>query len=325
MKQRILFVTTDYSYFTLPVTQALRQLGYQVKIFDYQRPNFITRLAGLVGLEPYRLKLINQALITAANYYQPDYLLVIKGDTLFSETIDHINKLGVITINWYPDWFDSWKWIIHHAPAYSVFINCCQETYRRLNQAGIKNYYLAFAAPTMKRRSKIKKIYPLTFIGQHTPRRELYFQPLAKLGLRIWGPRWENSSLRHLAHPPVSVAVTHEIIQQSHLVVNILNGSDRHQPTAINIRTFETTALGTCLLVRADSLLPRYFKPNKELITFTSPRNLYQKAVYYLNHPLEREKIALAGYNRILKDHTFAKRLKQLFRIVTAASNGQLN
>lgn len=328
MTHRILFATTNYSYFTLPISQALESMGFQVKLFDYNKPNWSSRLVGLIDNLTHTKNLpnsINQALIHTANQFQPDYLLVIKGEVITPTTIRHLNSQGVITINWYPDWFDSWKWIIRHAPAYRFFINCCQETSRRLNQAGIKNYYLAYAAPLTKHRSKLKKIYPVTFVGQHTSRREKYFRAIQDLGLHILGHRWQNSSLHHLAHGPISVAATHKIIQQSHLVVNILNGSDRYQPTAINIRTFETTGLGTCLLVKSDTLLSRYFKPGKELVIFTTPQDLRRKILYYLDHDQEREKIALAGYNRVLKDHTFAKRLKQLFRIVTAASNGQLN
>lgn len=314
--KRVLFATTDYSYFTQPVIQALTQLGFAVKVFDYNKPNLISRIVGLTGNYTYLSNLINQNLITTALKYRPDYLLVIKGEIFRATTIRYLHRHEIVTINWYPDWFDSWGWIISHASAYSIFINCCLETSHRLNQAGIKNYYLAFAAPLISRRPKTEKIYPITFIGQHTPRREAYFKPLVNLGLKIWGPRWENSSLRHIARPSISVAATHKIIQQSRLVVNILNGSDRHQPTAVNIRTFETTSLGTCLLVKADSLLPLYFKPGKELVAFTNPQDIYKKAFYYLNHFREREKIATAGYNRILKDHTFEIRLKQLFTIV---------
>lgn len=322
MKQRILFATTDYSYFTLPITQPLRQLGFEVKIFDYYRPNFLTRLVGWLTnrrLLPQNWlpALINQSLLSQVNSFYPDYLLVIKGDTLTSRTITQISHAGVVTINWFPDWLVSWKWVRTNASAYTVFINSCYDTFEKLSQLGIKNYYLPYAAPVPTRRKRPTKNYAITFIGQHSPRRERYFKAIADLGLQIWGyNRWRTSSLSRLFHGPTSQAQTQAIIAQSRIVVNLLTGTDSFQPAAVNIRTFEALSAGTFLLVKDHPILYRHFKVGQELVTFTTPADLRRKVKYYLTHEPETAKIAQAGYNRILKDHTFVKRLQELFKIV---------
>ena len=80
MNKQILFVTTDYSYFTLPVSHALRRLGFTVKIFDYYKPNIFIRLIGLAGnfglldrqRTPIQVKrLTNQALIKQVSNLHP--------------------------------------------------------------------------------------------------------------------------------------------------------------------------------------------------------------------------------------------------------------
>lgn len=322
MPHRLLFTTTDYSYFTLPITQPLRQLGFKVKIFDYYKPNLTTRLVGWAAnrhLLPktWLQQLINQALLNQVAAFRPDYLLVIKGDTFTPQTISQISHQGTITINWFPDWLVSWKWVEAHASAYTVFINSCYDTFEKLNQLGIKNYYLPYAAPVSARRKKLAKKYAVTFIGQHSPRRERYFKQIADSGLHIWGyDRWRRSSLTHLYHHPTTQTQTQSIIAQSKIVINILTGTDKFQPAAVNIRTFEALSAGTFLLVKDHPILYRHFKVGQELVTFTTPADLRRKVKYYLTHEPETAKIAQAGYNRILKDHTFVKRLQELFKIV---------
>lgn len=322
MPHRLLFATTDYSYFTLPITQPLRQLGFKVKIFDYYKPNLTTRLVGWAANHQLLPKgwpqwLINQSLLYQVANFRPDYLLVIKGDTFTPKTISQINNQGIITINWFPDWLVSWHWVKTHASSYTVFINSCYDTYEKLTQVGIKNYYLPYAAPVLRHRKKLAKKYTVTFIGQHSPRRERYFREIADLGLQIWGyDRWRTSSLARLFHGPTSQSQTQTIIGQSCIVVNLLTGTDSFQPAAVNIRTFEALSAGTLLLVKDHPILYRHFKVGQELVTFTTPADLRRKVKYYLTYEPERAKIAQAGYNRILKDHTFVKRLQELFKIV---------
>jgi spore maturation protein CgeB len=326
MNKRILFVTTDYSYFTLPVTKALNQLGYQVNLFDYYKPNLLSRLVGISGnlkLVPPKFAqsqvqmVMNRALLNQVKRLEPAYLLVIKGETIYPQTIDQINQLGTITINWFGDGLFFWRWMKRTAPHYRLFINNGYDSYSKLKSIGVKNYYLEYAAPKIYPRPKLAKKYPITFVGQHTSRREAYFKHLADLGLKIWGyHQWQQSSLASIARGPVPVKTAHQIIGHSQIVVNMLTGTTRTQPQEINIRIFETLAHGTFLLTQDYPHLHKYFKAGKELVTFTTPQDLRRKAIYYLSHNREREAIATAGYRRILRDHTFDTRLRQLFKII---------
>ncbi|OGY16999.1 MAG: hypothetical protein A2784_04135 [Candidatus Chisholmbacteria bacterium RIFCSPHIGHO2_01_FULL_48_12] len=319
---RILLVTPDYSYFTGPVTRALQQLGFEIKTFDYYKPNLMSRLIGLIsnlGFLSHKQSLadfINRSLLQAVHQFQPQFLLVIKGENLTPRTLKQISRQGTVTINWYPDWWIAWDWLEHHAPVYDWFFSACRDTDKKLKRIGINSHYLALAGDPA-RLKPVRKIYPVSFIGEHSHIRETYFRAIRDLGLHIWGYHgWQHSSLSHLAHGPVSVATAHRIISQSYLTVNLLAQTDRLRPNGINVRTFETTALGTCLLVKSYPLLKQYFTIGKEIVTFTTPQDLRRQVKYYLNHPQERQTIALAGFKRTQKDHTFIHRLQHMFTIV---------
>ncbi len=324
--RRILLASLPHSFFTQPIAGALIKLGFKVEIFNYLSPRFANRFLGftynlgLIPKKPYQSlndRMINQALIEKVHQFQPDYLLVIKGETIKPSTIQKVNKLGVKTINWFPDWLISWPWLKKNAPAYLVMISSCRRTAQKLTTIAKKSLYLPFAASIEKQISSHPKIYNISFIGQYTPRREKYFSAIKDLGLHIWGySDWQKSSLKSITKGQISPQKTQAILRQSKLTVNILTGSDKFQPDAVNVRTFEATGAKVCLLIKDSKLLHRYFQPQKEVITFVSPRDLRQKVIYYLSHTRERNTIARAGYERTKKSHTFEIRLQQLFKSI---------
>ena len=93
-----------------------------------------------------------------------------------------------------------------------------------------------------------------------------------------------------------------------HLNYNISND--------INYRTFETTGCGTFLLTNYTPGLEMLFEIGKEIVTYNSLEDLDSKVKYYLKNDKEREEIALAGYNRVRKDHTYYVRSKKIIEII---------
>lgn len=327
MNRRILFATTDYSVFTAPVKEAFNKLGYKVKLFDYYKPNFTSRILGFASntfLQKHDIKkhlnhICNTVLIHTCQQFKPKYLLVIKGETINSNTIQKINQLGITTINWYSDWHVSWPWIKKNAPSYSFFINTCETTYKKLKQLGCPCHYLPFATTIKKPLAESKKIYNLSFVGQHTSVREKYFQSVKDLGLHIWGyKKWQSSSLKRNFHGPVSAQASLDITRKSKICVNILTQTKNLDSNGINVRTYQAPGMGTLLLVKYKPILKTVFKPKKEIIAFSSAADLRQKAKYYLTHQKNRRKIAFAGHKRAKLDHTYIKRMKQMLNIITS-------
>lgn len=58
------------------------------------------------------------------------------------------------------------------------------------------------------------------------------------------------------------------------------------------------------------------FEEDKEIVMFKTPEELVEKSDYYLSHDEEREKIAKAGYEKVLNCYTYEKKLKRLMEWV---------
>lgn len=83
-----------------------------------------------------------------------------------------------------------------------------------------------------------------------------------------------------------------------------------------NIRLYEVTGVGSCLLTDEKENLHQLFERDTEVVTYKSADECLEKAKWLLEHPKEREAIAKAGQARTLRDHTYEKRAAQLDNII---------
>lgn len=77
----------------------------------------------------------------------------------------------------------------------------------------------------------------------------------------------------------------------------------------LNMRTFEVMATGSFLLTSWIPTIEEFFEDGKHLVLYRSLDEMVDKAKYYLAHDDEREKIAQAGYEEVIKKHTIQNRV----------------
>ncbi len=85
---------------------------------------------------------------------------------------------------------------------------------------------------------------------------------------------------------------------------------------ASNMRLFETTGVGTCLMTEWQKNLHEIFEPDDEVVTYQNPEEAAEKVSYLLSHDDERRKIAMAGQQRTLQSHNFNLRAQQLDKLI---------
>jgi spore maturation protein CgeB len=86
---------------------------------------------------------------------------------------------------------------------------------------------------------------------------------------------------------------------------------------AANVRLFEVTGVGSCLLTDYKKNITDFFEPDREVVTYKSAEECIEKINWLLSHPDDLKQIAEAGQKRTLRDHTFEKRAEELHEIIT--------
>ena len=82
--------------------------------------------------------------------------------------------------------------------------------------------------------------------------------------------------------------------------------------SACNMRLFEATGMGCCLLTDYKSDIDSLFVPDTEVVTYKSVDEAISKARYLLNNPKIARKIALAGQKKTFTEHTTEKQVDHL-------------
>lgn len=85
---------------------------------------------------------------------------------------------------------------------------------------------------------------------------------------------------------------------------------------AANVRMFEVAGAGTLLVTDHKNNMGELFEPGTEVLTYHSPEDCIEKLKWAIEHPVEAEKIALAGQRRALRDHSVENRVDLLYNII---------
>lgn len=108
-----------------------------------------------------------------------------------------------------------------------------------------------------------------------------------------------------------------QVLSDSKITLNC--HADSSPRFASNMRLFETTGVGTCMITDWKDNLTELFTSDTELVTYKSEDECIEKATWLLDHPCEREAIASAGQARTLREHTSSHRALLMDDIIRKA------
>lgn len=120
--------------------------------------------------------------------------------------------------------------------------------------------------------------------------------------------------LRPWVRPAVFGLEMYQTLRRSKLSFN--SHTDISVNSASNMRLFEATGAGSCLVTDWKANLNRLFEPDHEVVAYKSAGDCVEKVKWLLAHPEASAAIAQAGQKRTLKDHTFIQRREQLDDII---------
>lgn len=146
--------------------------------------------------------------------------------------------------------------------------------------------------------------------------------PLLRRVLRLAGEKRHGDThpVWRTVRPAAYGLNMYEILRNSLVTLNV-HAECAGEMTG-NIRLFEATGVGTCLLTDAKRDVADFFEPDSEVVTFSSPAECVAKAKWLLDNSKEAIRIGQAGQARTLSAHTYdhrAEMLDALFRMDSAA------
>jgi spore maturation protein CgeB len=94
----------------------------------------------------------------------------------------------------------------------------------------------------------------------------------------------------------------YELLKFAHITFNI--HTDAVHNEVANMRMFETTGVGGCLLTDTGANLTDLFEADTEVVTYKSVDECVEKVSYLRDNKKVRDEIARAGQKRTLEQHT---------------------
>jgi len=172
----------------------------------------------------------------------------------------------------------------------------------------------------------------VTFVGnlgskaQYLSRRDCLKRILDEgFYLKWWGPKipWKISNIPSYtagsAVPMEEVCLGRGTCQDSS-ALSIYLGLDSMPCVrkSVSERIYIAVGCGAFYLCQHVEGIEEVMKPDREIVTFRSYDEMVDKISYYLPRKEQRKAISEEGRARVLKDHTYSVRIRQMISIITS-------
>jgi spore maturation protein CgeB len=292
---------------------AIRNLGHEVVFFEsFNRDNY------------HDFSDLNGKFLETVQAESPDIILcVLLGYEIWLETFDLIrNGCNAVLINWSTD--DSWKYEQFSrfvAPAFDIYATTYPEAIAKSEKDGYSNFVLTQWAASIgslaEPLSAAECRSPVSFVGTAYGNRSQWISGLSKRGIKVecFGHGWPNG--------PVHSNHISKIMRESQISLNfgdsgvVMRGLVPGRSRQIKARIFEVPGAGGFLMTENANDLDRFYEIGKEVVVYEGLSDLVDKITYFLGHPEERDKIAMAGHARTRNEHTYESRFRNLLEIAS--------
>jgi len=342
LKQRLKIVVVSPIYGgSLPVARycarALQKLGHEVHLWDasiFEKPfSEVLKLKldekNKKVLYDLFLHLISEMVVATCGDVRPDLMLGLAQAPISLHALERLKQSKITTAFWFVEDYRFMEYWRKYAPAYDFYFTIQDGIFfDELARIGVENYsYLPMAADTethcplrLTDDEKRNLGSDLSFMGSGYYNRQKMFSGLLDFDLKIWGTDWDiRSPLWKCVQRGGDRILTEETVKIFNAaLINVnLHSSAYHEGIHpygdfVNPRTFEIAACEAFQLVDYRQALERHFDVGKELICYRSLEELRDLARYYLRNPGQRAMVGRCGRERVLREHTYMHRMRQL-------------
>ncbi len=322
------------------ISDALRNLNHEVVVYDSSSfkaamdtlETSSKSLAFQKNLRQNLTELIASSVFAKALDQEVDLVLGIAQSPLTIKILRQLRERNIVTAYWFVEDFRTLLYWQFLAPEVDYFFIIQKEDfYRELKQIKCRNFYYLPVCASISKHQKIelsqeeKEKYgsDLSFIGAGYYNRRRAFVSLLNYDFKIWGNDWNlESRLGEIIQDGgrrISPDEAVKIFNASKINLNLHSSTfaEDINPNGdfVNPRTFEIALSGNFQLVDKRILLKELLSAD-EVASYSSIKELKNKIDYYLKDEKSRNEITQKTRARVLKDHTYEARLKEMLAYI---------
>lgn len=208
---------------------------------------------------------------------------------------------------------------------YDLLLTSLPHYVGKFRSMGVKAAYfpIGFDERLLQRhRTDGSRPHALTFVGglggYHIKGTQMLEAIAQELPLQVWGYGGQqlppDSTLKQRWQGEAWADDMYGLLANSQITIN------RHigiaESYANNMRLYEATGMGACLLTDSKLNLPCLFEPDHDVVTYSSPAEAVSKLKQLLEQPEAASAIAARGQARTLKHHTYGRRMEELMALL---------
>jgi spore maturation protein CgeB len=351
MQKTILIIAPQYYGIDTDIQQAFETLGFRSLLINYAERKILERATKKIGDKLTRLKPIliplrrralkeeNDNFISAISELKPDVLFIVKGDSIFPDTLEKIKKLfscPVVNYIWDEPLYahsenkdDYRKFNLQHGlPLYDtvfVFDSFYLDVLKR--QGAKRVHYLPLATNPnrykdilLSDQDKVAYGYDVCFVGVPFQSRLEILECLSEYNMGVFGDSWTKYFMvRGKKTPPYYRGLASgEVVNKIYLASRIVLNMHHSQSVAgLNTRTFDIPACGAFEIVDYKKIIENHFAIDKEIVSFKDINELKSKIDFYLKNDELRKSISLQGQRKVLHEHTWVHRAQEVLKVLS--------
>ncbi|MFH1148484.1 MAG: glycosyltransferase [Pseudomonadota bacterium] len=310
------------------VYSAFKAIGVDADFLDYSEfeGEFSSIRSSQDDQKSYQFHLnLKITLLERVYAFRPDVILGISQSPMNDTAIlAELKKAGIVLCYWFTEdyrCFDYWRETAFHFHHFFTI----QETpfWKELEAVGCRSYHYlpaAFDVNLECSNGNPEDTIPVSFLGAPYPNRVHFFDDLPETGFQIYGEEWDrypNASVI-IGSRRIAECEARDIYARSTINLNLHSSTN---PTGfggdfVNPRTFELAGLGAFQLTDMRKLLTLHFDPATEIIALSNWEEMKWAIEYFLEHDREREEIAGRARERVLREHTYEHRAREILDVV---------
>jgi len=259
-----------------------------------------------------RYQYVAQKLKRQIQTFRPDLLLYVSSFFIPQECYDILADFPDIPrVGWVSDAF-----FPNQKPKadYLDVLFCSDSGYlKATKEFKSRNLFLPLCADeTVFKNSHLARTAPPFFAGVGNDKRNAYLAAIQDRCV-IYGRRWPKDLL--VQHEVHNHKLQHRKMQDfiNRTIAPINMTFSPNIIDGLNFRIFEVAACGGLIIVNESKDLETCYDIGTEAVTYRTPEDLNRLIHDIVTNPEKYQKIAEAGYQRTMAEHTYQKRLEQMF------------